>query len=101
MCIRDRTKDGGKVSVTVTHLKPGVHTAQLIISSGTLKHTVNPVSYTHLDVYKRQDESSDLVALLEVYLTLEGITYLLDSTEEHTTRACNWVAVLTLSLIHI
>ena len=37
----DLTKDGGKVSVTVTHLKPGVHTAQLIISSGTLKHTVN------------------------------------------------------------
>lgn len=37
----DLTKDGGKVSVTVTHLKPGVHTAQLIITSGTLKHTVN------------------------------------------------------------
>ena len=37
----DLTKDGGKVSVNVTHLKPGVHTAQLVITSGSLKHTVN------------------------------------------------------------
>lgn len=37
----DLTKDGGKVSVNVTHLKPGIHTAQLIITSDTLKYTVN------------------------------------------------------------
>ena len=35
------TKEGGTISVSVTHLKPGVHTAQLIITSDDLKHTVN------------------------------------------------------------
>ncbi len=35
------TKDGGTITVALTPLKPGVHTAQLVITSGDLKHVVN------------------------------------------------------------
>ena len=43
------------VLLRLLRMQPGLSRAQLAQESGLTKSTVSSVSYTHLDVYKRQD----------------------------------------------
>ena len=47
MCIRDRVKKGCLASASIDYVALGERTGQIAIDI--------PVSYTHRDVYKRQD----------------------------------------------
>ena len=66
MCIRDRAPSGGKVPSLTT---AGAGTVAVITTTGAegaalagmLKYPfLTPVSYTHLDVYKRQASASTI-----------------------------------------
>ena len=70
MCIRDREnitkEDAGIYTVEVTAKNDkgtsmAVSTANVAVKEGTITPTpsVTPVSYTHLDVYKRQAEKEN------------------------------------------
>ena len=58
--------------------------------------TMHPVSYTHLDVYKRQEEASELLSenkalrrhLEEALLRLEGYEIMGDILQEDTVSTC-------------
>ena len=58
MCIRDRVGGGQDVQVnagsTVTVKLLGTLTEQLVHDASEALRSKEPVSYTHLDVYKRQ-----------------------------------------------
>ena len=63
MCIRDRAKIMGYHVGEAAGLLAGSQTISAVI--GVASDTINPVSYTHLDVYKRQQ-----LALHDTWLSL-------------------------------
>ena len=73
MCIRDRRQGVPRKQVGSGDLLPRKGIQQLFVGKGggqlLLRHSggIKAVSYTHLDVYKRQGEDSRTAALRELY----------------------------------
>ena len=54
MCIRDRYKGSPNAPGSFVRSRTAIFLAVLGITSNNAEDTQGPVSYTHLDVYKRQ-----------------------------------------------
>ncbi|OTO67567.1 hypothetical protein [Enterococcus sp. 12E11_DIV0728] len=83
MCIRDRYKIG--IDSGGTHITAQAYTSNKELIAET---TAGPVSYTHLDVYKRQDSGG-------THITAQAYTSNKELIAETT------AGPLILSLIHI